>query len=112
MFQWMRAAMVTGLLHKGIDVNEAVILGKKKSPEPKTAICKSKEEIGDNIGEKSGNESAKTEEENATEICKTEPKITDEMTGKESVIETDENKGTEIHKKEEPPNQEQVNPTL
>ena len=34
------------------------------------------------------------------------------MTGKESVIETDENKGTEIHKKEEPPTQEQVNPTL
>ena len=85
---------------QGIDVNEAVIL---KSPEPKTAICKSKEEIDGNIGEKSGNESAKTEEENATEICKTEPKNTDEMTGKESVIETDENKGTVIHKKEEPP---------
>ena len=88
------------LIAQGIDVNEAVIL---KSPEPKTAICKSKEEIDGNIGEKSGNESAKTEEENATEIHKTEPKNADEMTGKESVIETDENKGTEICKKEEPP---------
>ena len=47
------------LIVQGIDVNEAVIL---KSPEPKTAICKSKEEIDCNIGEKSGNESAKTEE--------------------------------------------------